>query len=167
MLAKFLETLGVVKQSSRRTRHTIVAPAEVQVLESREMLSAITIHDWNDILLDTIRIEKPAPPMASRAMALVSTAVYDAVNSIDRRFESYFTSAIVSPLASKDAAAAVAAHRTLSVLFPARRFVFDVALNATLSTVPWGSMRDAGMEDARRAGARAESAPNGAQENGD
>ena len=145
MLAKFLETLGVVKKSYRRTCHAIVAPAEVQVLESREMLSASTIHDWNDILLDTIRIEKPAPPMASRAMALVSTAVFDAVNSIDRRFESYFTSAIVSPLASKDAAAAVAAHRTLSVLFPARRFVFDVALNATLSTVPWGSMRDAGI----------------------
>ncbi len=145
MLAKFLEALGVSKRSARRTKQTSVALVEVQVLESREVMSASTIHEWNDILLDTIRSEKPAPPMASRAMALVSTAVFDAVNSIDRRYESYFTSAIVSPLASKDAAAAVAAHRTLSVLFPARQFVFDAALNATLSTVPWGSKRDAGI----------------------
>ena len=40
---------------------------------------------WNDVLLDAIRIDKTAPPTAARAMAIVQTAVFDAVNSIDRR----------------------------------------------------------------------------------
>jgi hypothetical protein len=144
---KLLESMGVSCGSTERRRKSAgaTASAEVQVLENREVMSASTIHYWNDILLDTIRDQKPAPPMASRAMAMVSTAVFDAVNSIDGRYESYQTTAFVSPLASKDAAAAAAAHRTLSQLFPARRFVFDAALNATLSTIPFGPLRDAGV----------------------
>ncbi|MFN9719320.1 MAG: phosphatase PAP2 family protein [Planctomycetota bacterium] len=129
----------------RRQRSSSPMLAETQVLENREVMSAATIHDWNEELLEAIRTERLAPPMASRAMAIVSTAVFDAVNSIDGRYEAYLTFANVSPLASKDAAAAAAAHRTLSALFPSQRSYFDALLNETLSTIPWGSMRDAGI----------------------
>jgi membrane-associated phospholipid phosphatase len=134
-----------VSESHRRRNAATPVVAEVQVLENREVMSASTIHNWNDVLLDAIRAERPAPPAASRAMAIVSTAVFDAVNSIDGRYERYLTFANVSPLASKDAAAAAAAHRTLSALFPSQRPYFDAALNETLSTVPWGSLRDAAI----------------------
>lgn len=134
-----------VSNSRRRRNATCPVLAEIQVLENREVMSASTIHDWNDVLLDAIRAERPAPPIASRAMAIVSTAVFDAVNSIDGRYDSYLTFANVSPLASKDAAAAAAAHRTLSALFPSQRSYFDAALSDTLSTIPWGSLRDAAI----------------------
>lgn len=136
---------SVGSDCSRRRQATSPVVAETQTLEAREVMSASTIHDWNEVLLDAIREEQPAPPMASRAMAIVSTAVFDAVNSIDGRYESYMTFANVSPLASKDAAAAAAAHRTLSALFPSQRYYFDAALNATLSAIPRGSLRDAGI----------------------
>ncbi len=132
-------------ESRRRQKAMSPVVAETQVLENREVMSATTIHNWNDELLEAIRTEPMAPPMASRAMAIVSTAVFDAVNSIDGRYESYLTFANVSPLANKDAAAAAAAHRTLSALFPSQRSYFDALLNETLSTIPWGSMRDAGI----------------------
>lgn len=97
MWANILESMGVSCGSTDRRRKAALAtaPAEIQVLENREVMSASTIHYWNDILLDTIRDQKPAPPMASRAMAMVSTAVFDAVNSIDGRYESYQTTAFV------------------------------------------------------------------------
>ena len=135
---------GVLSSHRRRNASSPVV-AETQVLENREVMSATTIHNWNDELLEAIRTEQLAPPMASRAMAIVSTAVFDAVNSIDGRYESYLTFASVSPLANKDAAAAAAAHRTLSALFPSQRSYFDALLSDTLSTVPRGSMRDAGI----------------------
>jgi membrane-associated phospholipid phosphatase len=52
--------------------------------------------------------------MCSRALAMVSTAVFDAVNSIDGRYQSYSGVPAVSPLASVDAAVANAELETSS-----------------------------------------------------
>lgn len=139
---------NLFRSPSRRRKATMITSdvsAIVQPLESREMMSANPVHDWNDILLDTVRDLKPAPPIAARALAIVSTAVFDAVNSIDGRYEAYWTTANVSPLASKEAAVAAAAHRTLSQLFPSRQAVFDAQYFSTVSMVPFGPMRDAGI----------------------
>jgi len=44
---------------------------------------AESITDWNTLLLDTIRTESTSPPVASRGMAMVHGAMFDAVNAID------------------------------------------------------------------------------------
>jgi len=60
---------------------------QFESLETRQLLVADVVLQWNDVLLDAIRIDKTAPPTAARAMAIVQTAVFDAVKSIDRRPE--------------------------------------------------------------------------------
>ena len=61
--------------------------AQFESLETRHLLAADMVLQWNEVLIDAIRIDKTAPPTAARAMAIVQTAVFDAVNSIDRRPE--------------------------------------------------------------------------------
>lgn len=112
------------------------AAADVQPLEDRQLLAAAVVHQWNEISLQAIRDEQPAPPIASRVLAIVSTAVFEAVNSIEGRYQSLAKVPAVSPLASTDAAAATAARDTLAALFPTRVTTFDAALNATLAKLP-------------------------------
>ena len=42
---------------------------------------------WNTAALDAVRAAGTNPPVAARNLAMVQLAVYDAVNSIDRRHE--------------------------------------------------------------------------------
>ena len=51
--------------------------------------AADAVLDWNQVTLDTIRIERPSPPVAARALALVHVAVFDAVNGIVGGHEPY------------------------------------------------------------------------------
>ena len=115
------------------------------LLGAARLSAADVVVDWNNVLLDTIRATGGPPCPISRAQALVHAAIYDAVNSIDRRHEPYldFVSAPVG--ASADAAAAAAAHRVLTTLFPARAAVYDAALTASLATVPDGANETAGV----------------------
>ena len=114
-------------------------------LEPRALMAADTVLDWNDILLDAVRLDRTAPPIASRAMAIVHAAIYDAVNSISRTGEAYLVEHIAHPRASLPAAAAAAAHTTLAALFPAQVSTFDAALASTLGAISDGPLEDAGV----------------------
>jgi hypothetical protein len=61
------------------------------------------------------------PTRASRALAIVQGAVFDAVNSIDHSYTPYLLTQTFSSRASEPAAVAVAAHDTLVALFPQQR----------------------------------------------
>lgn len=80
--------------------------------------SADVVTDWNNAALDAIRADRTAPPIASRSLAIVHVAFYDAVNGIARTHEPYLVPSAVSASASRVAAATAAAHRTLVSLFP-------------------------------------------------
>src|SRR5437867_4901918 len=80
---------------------------------------ADVVTDWNTAALNAIRAGKTPPPRASRALAILHAAIYDAVNGISRTHESYFVQSAVPRSASKEAAASAAAHETLTALFPA------------------------------------------------
>src|SRR5438874_9205154 len=80
--------------------------------------SADVVTDWNNAALDTIRADRTAPPIASRSLAIVHVAIYDAVNGIARTHDPYLVPSAVSTSASRVAAASAAAHRTLVRLFP-------------------------------------------------
>ena len=108
--------------------------------------SAGLIHDWNEVLLQAIRVERPAPPVASRAMAIVSTSMFEAVNSLDGRYESLTGLVPASSSASPEAALAVAARDALAALFPGRTEVFDAALSASLAGIPEGEAKAMGIQ---------------------
>lgn len=148
MIPRFLKRLQDGLTSSPRRRRsvaTLTAAAEVQSLEDRQLLTAAVVHQWNEVALQAIRDEKPAPPVAARALAVVSTAVFEAVNSIEGRYQSYAAVPAVSPLASVNAAAAAAARDALAALFPARAATFNAALSAVVASLPVGSATTEGL----------------------
>jgi len=116
-----------------------------ECLEERQLLTADMVLRWNDILLDAVRTDKTAPPVASRAMAIVHTAIYDTVNSIDREYTPYQTMVDVHPRASKDAGVASAAYETLVALFPAQKATFDARRVSSLAEVPDGRAETDGI----------------------
>lgn len=117
----------------------------MESLELRELMATDVVLGWNETLLAAIRTASTAPPIASRAMAIVHISIYDAANAIDRTGAPYGVDLLASPLASKDAAVASAAHRALSALFPTQVATFDAALTASLAKVPDGFAEQAGV----------------------
>ena len=87
--------------------------------------------DWNRVALDAIRLDASAPPVATRALAMVSTAVSDALSAIDGT-PSLSVRLSAPAGTSPDAAAASAAHRVLSYLYPGQAAMLDAALSALL-----------------------------------
>jgi PAP2 superfamily/RTX calcium-binding nonapeptide repeat (4 copies) len=118
----------------------------LEALEHRSLMAADMVLQWNDIALDAIRTIPTPPPRAARALAIVQAAVYDAVNAIDRTHQVYAVDVLASPLASREAAVAAAAHTSLVSLFPARQAVFDAALATALGTIAAGSAKNQGVQ---------------------
>jgi PAP2 superfamily len=90
---------------------------------SRAFADVVT--DWNVAALNAIRAERTPPPRASRALAILHLAIFDAVNGIARTHEPYLVQSAVPASASKEAAAVAAAHAVLAALFPAEVDAFD------------------------------------------
>jgi hypothetical protein len=90
---------------------------------------------WNNQLLTSIRDARTAPPPASRVMAMMHTAVFDAVNAASgNQYTSYTLATNAYGDADAQVAAAVAAHRVLVQAFPAQVATLDAALGNFLST---------------------------------
>jgi hypothetical protein len=126
----------------------------LESLESRRMLSlaaaAATVDpviEWDSVLIDTLRADRtlPGPTWASRSGAMVHAAIYDAVNSIDHIGNAYLTNVKAPKGASLTAAAAAAAWRVLSSLYPDQQASLDAALETSLARVKDGPMEDQGV----------------------
>ncbi len=103
------------------------------------------ITDWNNITLNVIRAVPLNPPVATRVLAMVHGAMYDAVNGVNRLHEPYLVAQLFNPGASAEAAAATAAHRVLTSLFPQAKGSRDAEYAASLATVPDGLPKDRGV----------------------
>jgi membrane-associated phospholipid phosphatase len=109
---------------------------------------------WNDVLLQTVKADRTAPPMAARNMAMVHVAVYDAVNAVHRSHCPYRVDAVPPPGTDARAAAAAAAHDVLVALYPRQARRLDAALDEALTAVPDGVGRDEGVALGRFVAAR-------------
>ena len=109
--------------------------------------SADMVTDWNAVASQTIVTNAGRPPAASVVdFVYVNAAMYDAVNSIDGRFEPYAVrSASASPAASEEAAAATAAYRILRTFFPSQSPYLDSQYAASIATVSDGYAKTQGI----------------------
>ncbi|MEZ2248098.1 chemotaxis protein CheB [Microcoleus sp.] len=103
------------------------------------------VTDWNTTLLDAVRTASTAPPLAARNMAMVHAAIYDAVNSISKKYSPYRVQIDAPPGASEEAATAAAAHRVLVSLYPAQAVKFNEAYASSLAKIPDGKSKDDGI----------------------
>jgi hypothetical protein len=106
---------------------------------------ADVVIDWDNVLLDAVRTDRTNPPRATRAMAAVHVAIFDAVNGILGGYTPYHVTDAAPGGASPEAAAAAAAHKVLVALFPAQQSEFDAALTGSLNTIPDGAAKTAGI----------------------
>jgi hypothetical protein len=106
--------------------------------------SGKVVLDWNQTELAAIQQDGSSPPAASRSLAMVQAAVYDAVNAVQGKPGYYVTQPAPSD-ASPVAAVAAAAHRVLSYLYPAQKATFDAALTNSLSGVADGKGKTDGI----------------------
>lgn len=118
---------------------------QFETLEARDLFAADMVVQWNNHLLDAIRVDKTPPPMAARDMAIVHAAIYDAVIAIDRNYKPYAVDVPALPGTSADAAVAAAAHRALVALFPAQAATFDAKFTASLATITDGAAETNGV----------------------
>jgi hypothetical protein len=91
--------------------------------------------EWNEVMLDGIRAASLPPPRATRIFAMVQTAVFDAVNGIEREYERYLVKRRGPQGADPRAAAAAAAHGVLVGVLPAQQATFDAELEASLAAI--------------------------------
>lgn len=117
-----------------------------------------SVEHWNHIAIDASGLdhktgfEQFGPGRASRALAIVQIAVFDAVNAIAGGYQSY-TGIAPAPGASMTAAIAQAAHDTLSALFTLQAAGFDQHLTDELATVPNGKAKTDGINLGKAAAA--------------
>src|SRR3954466_10799116 len=90
----------------------------VESLDQRCLLSADVVIQWNQAVLAAIRADKPTLGFLTRDLAIVQSAIYDAVNSIDRSSTTFLVTAAAPADASPVAAADAAGLFTASALFP-------------------------------------------------
>src|SRR6478735_210912 len=96
--------------------------------------------DWNDELL-TIQATpgaQPATVHSTRSLAVLHTAMFDAVASTTHRDRPYLFELDASRTARPDAAADQAAHDTLVALFPSMQQALDGMLHDELADLPSG-----------------------------
>jgi hypothetical protein len=117
--------------------------------ERRSDSPADRLRYWNAIAVDASGLdhtpvapgenrvfgEQLGPGRASRAMAIVHIAIFDAVNAIRGGFRSYTSLPRARAGASVDAAIAQAAHDTLAAMFPSQKPAFDARLAEDLGRV--------------------------------
>jgi hypothetical protein len=103
---------------------------------------------WNEIALDTTAIdhtpnaqdpdcfrEQLGPHRASRALAIIHIAMFDAVNAISQKYVSYTGIPAVQGEVSVDRAIAKAAHDTLAALYPGQQARLDSIFETEIAKI--------------------------------
>jgi len=131
------------------------ASLRLEPLDGRCLPSSNPVVDWNEVLIQVMGTNQPARVPLSRNLALVHTAMFDAVNAIDRSYEPYAADVHASRGASQVAAASQAARDTMAALYPNPTLVdrFDAELAADLEGIPPGLAQqgiEVGKEVARQ-----------------
>jgi hypothetical protein len=114
------------------------------VLAAPLAAGADAVMDWNEVALKAVVTARQSAPMSVRSMAVVHTAMFDAMNAVQPRYRAFRFDGTAPQGANADAAAAVAAHTALVKLFPEQRAPFDDSLASALGAGPAGASRDGG-----------------------
>ena len=107
---------------------------------------ADTVTDWNLHATNAlITTAGQGPTVSTIHLAMVHGAVFDAVNSIDGRYEPHLVKVRARHFYSQDAAAATAAYRVLAGLLPNQQPSLADKYQVSLAAIPPGRARDGGV----------------------
>lgn len=167
-------TLGVSRGSDRAPElkdaygsRFYAVPHSRLLLRRRPGPGPDEVRRWNEIAMNASGLDHTAvapgdtrvfgeqfgPGRASRAMAIVHIAIFDAANAIVGGYESYSGRLRAGEGASLEAAVAQAGHDTLAALFPSQASTFDALLADDLERIRDGRAESRGVDVGRRAAA--------------
>jgi hypothetical protein len=115
------------------------APCSAQAQDANAVL------EWNRLTSNAVVAAAQNSVPQTRTFAMVHTAVHDALNAIDRRYQPYAGGQLAPLGASPEAAVAAAAHDVLVSLFSAQRASLDAAYAAALARIADGQGKTAGI----------------------
>jgi len=118
------------------------------------------VRRWNQLAIDASGLdhtpvragearvfgEQVGPGRASRAVAIVHIAIFDAANAIAGGYQSYTGLRAVTKPTSFQAAVSQAAHDTLAAVYPSQAESFAARLAEDLDTIPNGRKKDEGIK---------------------
>jgi hypothetical protein len=110
---------------------------------------ADTVCEWIEFSQGIATAAAPPPtaprtPDHDRAATQVALAMFEALNAIDRRYESYLNFPAGNPRASQDVAAATAAYEVLLAHYPSQKTALEENYTIALAAVPNAAARDSG-----------------------
>jgi hypothetical protein len=111
---------------------------------------ANVITDWDEkavaVVTPMASLGGTSPYTAQRMMGMVHAAMFDAVNSIERRYRPYLVQLPADPATSKEAAAAAAAAAVLATIDPKTAGEMTVALATYIASIPDGAAKTEGVK---------------------
>jgi membrane-associated phospholipid phosphatase len=122
------------------------------------VLRADVVTEWNAIMRQTFAAEasSAAPPINSRTMGMLGGAMFDAVNSVNRNYQSYlgyFNPTTAGVGIDMEAAAATAAYNTMTSIYTDRYGVgnpylsnFTTLYNTQMAAIAAGDSKTRGTE---------------------
>ncbi len=140
-----------MNQPKKRQQMALLVVAASLLASS--MARADVVADWNVKAGDIVVEARLGPPLANRVLAIVHTAVYEAVNAITMRYPASGLQLGVAPGASAEAAVAAANHAALTKLVPSQQAAIDTAYQAALKIIADGPAKTAGIAVGEKAAA--------------
>jgi PAP2 superfamily len=147
----------LVKRATLAAAAALLAPAVIPAVSHAAPLSAPDpAVQWNRIVLDLQAGQgvQPATVHPTYELAIVQTAISDAISSIDRRHTPFLADVRVRRNASITAAADAAAHDALVALYPAQKAAVDADYATMIQSVPAGPRRSRGVRAGRQVAAK-------------
>src|SRR5687767_15916045 len=127
-------------------RRFLITTAAAAALLAAQPASADTVSDWWEFATKISNATQGTarPPDQERAVTRVALAMFEALNAIDRRYESHLGLPAGDPAASQDAAAATAAYQVLLHHFPAQKAAFEESYLLAMAGITDERAREAG-----------------------
>jgi hypothetical protein len=130
-------------------RHIFLGCAAVAAVSLASPASADTVSDWWETAHRYWIAGQGAPgprsPDAERAATRATLAMFEAVNAIDWRYQSYLGFPAADRTASQDAAAATAAYKVLLKHHPVNKAALDESYTLSMAQIADGPAREAGV----------------------
>ena len=123
---------GVVARADAPTTTAVAAPAAPAAVDP--------VIQWNRVLLGILGTPgaQPATIHATRSLAILHAAIYDAVDSIEHTSKPYLVSIKAPRRADPTAAAAAAGYTVLANLYPNQQETLASEFSSSLAQVPNG-----------------------------
>lgn len=129
-----VETNNQITQIYQIVRYS-PPPAGQLSITNGALVAQDVVTEWNLIAIEMVKANDQMSPVASRTLAMMHGAVFDAVNAIDPVYNPYRVTTRPGFACSQEAAAAAAAHTVLASVYTGQVAYLDAALATSLARV--------------------------------